>query len=765
MAKTLRTSGDYTIKAGDGFNSGSGTNTINLDSLNVSITGNLTVAGTSSTISTTNTIIEDNIIELQTGISASSNDSGIIIERGSTGDNAAIIWDESVDSFKLGTTTATGADKSGGITVTAGALGIGALTATTGTFSGAVSSVGHTVEGNITAGSVTTNEITANGSNADLSIQPSGTGDVLISALRVNGTTIDSSDSSAVQINENTEVDGTLTVTGAVAITSGTITGITDLAVADGGTGASSLTDNAVLTGTGTSAITAEGNLSFNGSTLAVTGAATVSTTLGVTGATTLSGGATILGTTTTGSLQTNEIAANGSNAALTVASSGTGDVTIDAGGDIILDADNADIKLKDGGTEFGRISRITSDLVIKSMGDNNDIILKGVDDSATINALTLDMSAAGAATFNSTVTATDITANSLTTNVISANGSNAGISIQPSGSGEVLLGALRLNGTTLDTDDSSAITIGEEINFQGAVNLLGGDLITGDNRISFNDQSSGTVSFLDFTVTQFSQNNNTVLSSVKSINFFLDSNGGDSGQAFRIYNNTNPDSSPTENTYIFKVAEDGDLFVTGDTSMTGTLTATDITGNSLTTNVISSNGSNADLNISASGTGDVAISSQLTLTGSFKPAIHTFTGTDAVTETEHAGRTLLLGEVGGNANVVLTLPDATGSGNIYHFIVSVAMGGSTTYKIQVPDADNTITGQIMYLDEDGTAVTSFPTVAASDTITLNSGTQGGLVGDTLTLIDIAADKYAVSGNMRVAAGANPATPFSEAVS
>jgi hypothetical protein len=145
--------------------------------------------------------------------------------------------------------------------------------------------------------------------------------------------------------------------------------------------------------------------------------------------------------------------------------------------------------------------------------------------------------------------------------------------------------------------------------------------------------------------------------------------------------------------------------------------------------------------------------------------AIHTFTGTDAVTETEHAGRTLLLGEVGGNANVVLTLPDATGSGNIYHFIVSVAMGGSTTYKIQVPDADNTITGQIMYLDEDGTAVTSFPTVAASDTITLNSGTQGGLVGDTLTLIDIAADKYAVSGNMRVAAGANPATPFSAAVS
>ncbi len=122
MAKTLRTSGDYTIKAGDGYNSGSGTNSITLDSLNVTVNGNLTVGGTSSTISTTNTVIEDNIIELQTGISASTNDSGIIIERGSTGDNAAIVWDESADTFKLGTTTATGADKSGGITVTAGTL-------------------------------------------------------------------------------------------------------------------------------------------------------------------------------------------------------------------------------------------------------------------------------------------------------------------------------------------------------------------------------------------------------------------------------------------------------------------------------------------------------------------------------------------------------------------------------------------------------------------------------------------------------------------
>ena len=569
MAKTLRTSGDYTIKAGDGFNSGAGTNTINLDSLNVSITGNLTVGGSSSTISTTNTVIEDNIIELQTGISASSNDSGIIIERGSTGDNAAIVWDESADTFKLGTTTATGADKSGGITVTAGPLEIGALTATTGTFSGALTSVGFTVEGNITAGSVTTNEITANGSNA-----------------------------------------------------------------------------------------------------------------------------------------------------ALTVASSGTGDITLDAGGDVILDVDNADVILKDAGTEFGRLSRVTADFVIKASAQDQDLILKGNDGGSTITALTLDMSEGGAATFGA-----GITANSLTTNSITANGSNAGISIQPSGSGELTLGSLRLNGTTLDTDDSSAITIGEEINFQGAVNLLGGDLITGDNRISFNDQSSGTVSFLDFTVTQFSQTNNTVLSSVKSINFFLDSNGGDSGQAFRIYNNTNPDGSPTENTYIFKVDESGDLFVTGDTSMTGTLTATDITANSLTTNVISSNGSNAELSLQASGTGDVLISA-LRVNGT------TLDSADStkITIAENVDVTGVLTASG----TIHGVQNLTGSGSTEVINLTDTVTCLTTTGAQNFSLANGTEGQIkiITLKSDGGDATVTPaTFVNGSTITFDS------VNDTMTLL------------------------------
>jgi len=116
----------------------------------------------------------------------------------------------------------------------------------------------------------------------------------------------------------------------------------------------------------------------------------------------------------------------------------------------------------------------VTSDLVIKSMGDNNDILFKGLDSSATITALQLDMSEGGNATFSGNITATDITANSLTTNVISSNGSNAEISIQPSGTGDVLLSALRINGTTLDSTDSTKITVAESVDVTGTLTANG---------------------------------------------------------------------------------------------------------------------------------------------------------------------------------------------------------------------------------------------------------------------------------------------------
>ena len=56
MARNLTTSGDYTIDAG--------TNDIKLTASDVTITGNLAVTGATTTITTTNTAITDNVIVL-----------------------------------------------------------------------------------------------------------------------------------------------------------------------------------------------------------------------------------------------------------------------------------------------------------------------------------------------------------------------------------------------------------------------------------------------------------------------------------------------------------------------------------------------------------------------------------------------------------------------------------------------------------------------------------------------------------------------------
>ena len=83
-----------------------------------------------------------------------------------------------------------------------------------------------------------------------------------------------------------------------------------------------------------------------------------------------------------------------------------TGDLIIDTAGDIQLDDDGAEIKLLDGGTQFGTLFNTSSDFGIKSNVNDKDLVFKGEDGGSTITALTLDMSEAGAATFNNNVTA-----------------------------------------------------------------------------------------------------------------------------------------------------------------------------------------------------------------------------------------------------------------------------------------------------------------------------------------------------------------------
>jgi hypothetical protein len=120
----------------------------------------------------------------------------------------------------------------GNLAVTGTTSLTGALSASTATFSGAISSV-----------------------------SPTFTGTPLSTTAAPGTNTTQIATTAFVQASTTALGLGTMSTQNAnnVSITGGTIVGITDLAVADGGTGSSSLTANSVLLGNGTSALS--GNL------------------------------------------------------------------------------------------------------------------------------------------------------------------------------------------------------------------------------------------------------------------------------------------------------------------------------------------------------------------------------------------------------------------------------------------------------------------------------------------------------------------------
>ena len=407
-----------------------------------------------------------------------------------------------------------------------------------GTFSG-------TFTGTISPGQVTTNSIVSNGSNADISIQPSGTGDVILSALRVNGTTLDSSDSTKITIAENVDVTGTLTVSGALAsstslalATGATVTGIADednmasnsatlLATqqsikayvdtqltaedldfqADSGGALSIDLDSETMTFTGGTGIDTSG--SGNAVTFAID-----STVATLTGSQTLTNKTitsptistpTVTGTLTATSVTTNDIISNGSNADITIDPTGTGDINLTAGADVNLPAnigmtfgDDGE-KIEGNGTDLTIASSndlhltATTDINVPAnlgmtFGDVGEKI-EGDGTNLTISSsgtLTISntgtMSISGALSISGTTTMLDgLTAESIITNSITSNGSNADLSLQPSGTGDVLISSLRVNGTTLDSSDSTKITIAEALDVTGALVYSGFTMPTTD--------------------------------------------------------------------------------------------------------------------------------------------------------------------------------------------------------------------------------------------------------------------------------------------
>ena len=196
-----------------------------------------------------------------------------------------------------------------------------------------------------------------------------------------------------------------------------------------------------------------------------------------------------------------------GSNADgdLDIVSDGTAvdSINVESAGGITLDAGTAGsgIIYEDDGTEMMRIHNSSSDVIIESKVSDKDIIIKGNDGGSTVSALTLDMSAAGAASFNAGVTANAgiETKNGATSAGFikffedSDNGSNALTLQGPASAADftlILPSSDGSNGDVLKTDGSGNLSFGAA----GTAGAVAADDITaGDSAVSIST-SSGNI-------------------------------------------------------------------------------------------------------------------------------------------------------------------------------------------------------------------------------------------------------------------------------
>ena len=227
--------------------------------------------------------------------------------------------------------------------------------------------------------------------------------------IEINATTID--------INGAVQISGTTTIAGNLIFGSATVTEA-QLEILDGATVTTdelNLIDGGATVGT-TAIADGDGLLINDAGTMRVSTVQTLAAYLDdeITAMPNL----VTTAATTVGVLGSGSIAAgfgNIDNGASNITSGGLVSLDVDADADDVS-GDSAtgrltlgagqDLNLYHGGTN-SYIVNDTGDLILKTGASDEDMIFQGNDGGSPVTALTLDMSAAGAATFNSTVAAT----------------------------------------------------------------------------------------------------------------------------------------------------------------------------------------------------------------------------------------------------------------------------------------------------------------------------------------------------------------------
>jgi len=207
---------------------------------NQTITGNLEVQGTTTTINTTNTTVEDPLLLLNSSAST-GNDSGIMINR-SASNNAVFYWDEDNTTFKIVTSTS-GADSTEVIDTAFANFQMNDLT---------VNSV-------ITDGlNITDNKISSTRSNDDIKLDPAGTGAVDVSGAKITNVATPTASNDAAN---KSYVDGQISSIAGTSISEGN----SDVTVSDSGSGTITMTADGITQVTVDATGVDIGNFTFSG--------------------------------------------------------------------------------------------------------------------------------------------------------------------------------------------------------------------------------------------------------------------------------------------------------------------------------------------------------------------------------------------------------------------------------------------------------------------------------------------------------------------
>ncbi|SCB51670.1 hypothetical protein GA0061099_10217 [Bradyrhizobium yuanmingense] len=146
-------------------------------------------------------------------------------------------------------------------------------------------------------------------------------------------------------------------------------------------------------------------------------------------------------------------------------------------------------------------------------------------------------------------------------------------------------------------------------------------------------------------------------------------------------------------------------------------------------------------------------------LAGAVSAPVVTTATSLTITAAAHANRTVRIDSA---APVAITLPQATGTGNKYRFVVGVAATG-TASTIKVANATDVMRGYAFAVTTTSDNAEGFKTSATSDTISMNGTTLGGVVGDIYEIEDLLTGVFSVK--CFTAPTGTEATPFSATVS